>query len=195
LPGWGPTVPCGQLLRIVAAGRPWNRRPNLAISEGLPQVCEHCSGTLHRTRQGADPELSIARRLIGSELAKGPPFNNLRVRRPPVDDEKGAPLAQPRIVFVWSGGVFRGAFHIGMIGALLRRNIRPNLIAAASGGTLMGGALASVFSESEDKAFKRLGILVQTFKRVDENVALTKTLKEAARDLAFAPARSVSRRP
>jgi hypothetical protein len=51
----------------------------------------------------------------------------------------------------------------------------------------MGGALASMFSieNDDDERFKRLGTLVQTFREVDQEVALTRTLKEASRDLGI----------
>jgi NTE family protein len=47
------------------------------------------------------------------------------------------------VVFIASGGVFRGAFHIGMLSALRECEIKPDLIVGASVGTLMGGALCA----------------------------------------------------
>jgi predicted acylesterase/phospholipase RssA len=84
-------------------------------------------------------------------------------------------------VFVASGGVFRGAFHIGMLAALHSANIKPDLVVGASVGTLMGGALASMFVHQTNV----LDSLVDAFLRVDETVALTRTLKSAARELGL----------
>jgi predicted acylesterase/phospholipase RssA len=194
LPSPGRLVPCTTLLRSIGGTRPWDDR-NAPISEGLPEVCECCPRTLRRSE--ADPKLpeNGTRSLISESLKdEKDKFPNLKVRRDVGKKGEKITEAQPRIVFVWSGGVFRGAFHIGMIGALLESDIKPDLIAAASVGTLMGGALASMFSEIDcgqplsqrkRKAFVRLGTLVNTFQEVDRKVALTKILKEAARDLGI----------
>jgi predicted acylesterase/phospholipase RssA len=163
-------VRCGQLLRQIAPKRPWS----LDIGTGLPEVCKHCSGRLL-------PSTRTVEETIPSLTSAG--FDNLLVRR--LNRAKKME-AQPRIVFVWSGGVFRGSFHIGMIGALTSAKIKPDLIAAASVGTLMGGALASMFSAPNDKDVRdRLSNLVDIFLNVDSKVALTRTLKEASRDLGI----------
>ena len=78
-----------------------------------------------------------------------------------------------------SGGVFRGSFHIGMMGALAACEIKPDLIVGASVGTLMCGAMGSLFCNGRGV----LGRLVEAFLQVDDEVALTKTLKAAAREL------------
>ncbi|HYL78566.1 MAG TPA: patatin-like phospholipase family protein [Bryobacteraceae bacterium] len=187
----GDTVPCDVLLRKTAPRR-FRANLNLPISEGLPEVCQHCTKRLVRPEPDASdcpkPPASGDRSLIGV-------FPDLRVYSQSRDPARPGDRAQPRIVFVLSGGVFRGSFHIGMIGALLQAKIKPDLIAAASVGTLMGGALASMFSlkengaatpaDRESAAFRRLNELVATFENVDKCVALTRTLKEATRDLGI----------
>ncbi len=189
---YGDTVPCDVLLRRTATERPWAGLNGIPISEGLPEVCRHCTRRLARPEpdEGDRPKPAAPghRSLIGL-------FPDLRVRSQSRDPDHPGDRAQPRIVFVLSGGVFRGSFHIGMIGALLQARIKPDLIAAASVGTLMGGALASMFSlrenggatpeEKEKAAFGRLNQLVVTFQDVDKFVALTRTLKEASRDLGI----------
>lgn len=189
---YGDAVPCDVLLRKTAASRPWGGLNNIPISEGLPEVCQHCSRVLARPEPDSgdcpQPAPPGSRSLIGL-------FPDLRVRSQSRVPDRPGDRAQPRIVFVLSGGVFRGSFHIGMIGALLRAKIKPDLIAAASVGTLMGGSLASMFSlrenggttleEKEKATFGRLNELVNTFQKVDRFVALTRTLKEASRDLGI----------
>jgi predicted acylesterase/phospholipase RssA len=87
-------------------------------------------------------------------------------------------------VFLAAGGVFRGAFHIGVIGAMQVAQMKPDLIIGASVGTLIGGALGAI-STLRDDASKRqlLGELCLTFLEVDRRVALTKVLKNAAKQL------------
>jgi predicted acylesterase/phospholipase RssA len=85
-------------------------------------------------------------------------------------------------VFVASGGVFRGAFHVGLAAAMRSCGIKPDLIVGASVGTLMGGALGAMFVPGQTDVLARL---VDAFLRVDELVALTRTLKSAARELGI----------
>ncbi|MGH9666686.1 MAG: hypothetical protein ACRD9L_19860, partial [Bryobacteraceae bacterium] len=95
-------VECVELLRAVAPGR----RPFMTSeSPGLPEICRSCTQRLvHRPlRVGHPPEI------------RAEEFPNLRAD-------------QARVVFVASGGVFRGAFHIGVIGAMQAARIRPNLV-------------------------------------------------------------------
>lgn len=92
----------------------------------------------------------------------------------------------PRIVFVASGGVFRGSFHAGMIAALLSAHIKPDLIVGASVGTIMGGALAAVFcADSYKDAVCHLEKLTAVLLAVDKEIAFTKPFKNAMRDLAI----------
>jgi predicted acylesterase/phospholipase RssA len=138
---------------------------------GLPEVCEPCTKRLRRPAQRPGREggstVSIEQHLSdGAQLCR---------EHPQLTGERS------RIVFVASGGVFRGAFHIGMLGALHTCGIRPDLVVGASVGTLMGGALAAMFGQKGNV----LATLVDTFLRVDETVALTRTLKSAARELGI----------
>jgi len=49
-------------------------------------------------------------------------------------------ITQPYQGFA-SGGVFRGSFHVGMIGAMHATGLKPDMIVGASVGTLLGAAL------------------------------------------------------
>ena len=90
--------------------------------------------------------------------------------------------SRPRVVFVASGGVFRGAFHIGMLAALKAADIKPDLIVGASVGTLMGAALGTMFARPDSRTLEKL---VNVFLHVDEHVALTLTLKNAVREVGL----------
>src|SRR5262249_22632067 len=92
---------------------------------------------------------------------------------------------EPRIVFVASGGVFRGAFHVGMLGALTEAAVVPDLVVGASVGALLGAVLAAMARMDKGEAIGVLRRLVHLFERVDEKVALTLTVKPAARDLGI----------
>ncbi len=145
---------------------------------GLPEVCARCTGELIRP---GEEELgnwfkTSSTRMSG-ETPPGPANKTMLQRFPQLS------AAQPRIVFVASGGVFRGAFHIGMIAALVQTKIRPDLIVGASVGTLMGGALGALFNVPDPEQWKLLATLADVFLHVDEKVAFTKILKTASREL------------
>lgn len=92
----------------------------------------------------------------------------------------------PRIVFVASGGVFRGSFHAGMIAALLKAHIKPDLVVGASVGTIMGGALAAAFcAGTYQEAVGHLAELTSVLLSVDKTIAFTKPFKNAVRDLGI----------
>ena len=102
--------------------------------------------------------------------------------------------SRPRIIFVASGGVFRGAFHIGVLGAMQAAGIKPDLIVGASVGSLMGGALGAMSKANRQDGLGLLAELCLTFLHVDQRIALTKTLKNATKQLGVR-ARSVSLSP
>ncbi len=140
---------------------------------GVDEVCRNCTKKLIPT---PDPEVELL----------APSFGTSRARI--VKMFPGLTLAdhKPRIVFLASGGVFRGSFHIGMLGAMAAANIRPDLIAGASVGTLMGAVLGTMFvpGTGYEEALKLLAELVDLFTYVDERIALTRPLKVAAKDLS-----------
>ncbi len=157
--GKASTMHCPAFLAQIAKPR---RMAFLSETPGLTEVCEHCTKELARPAKPAEKE---------------PPKMLEEVLSEPGQLASG----KPRIVFVASGGVFRGAFHIGMIATMQLCAIKPDLIVGASVGTLMGGALGATFAFDEDIPAH----LVDTFLRVDETVALTRTLKSAARELGI----------
>src|SRR5207247_1710005 len=62
--------------------------------------------------------------------------------------------------------------------------VKPDLIVGASVGALMGGALAAISSQTEESRAKDLlHDLAGVFLRVDREVALTRTLKNAVKQL------------
>jgi len=159
-PSGGEKISCPAFLVTIATHRKWNAQTS--DTPGLPEVCARCTKMLARPETPVEPLLS------------------------PV---KGVPGESPRIVFLASGGVFRGPFHAGMLACLLVSGIRPQLIVGASVGTLMGGALGTLLSAKDahgyPKAVQLLGELAEVFLHVDTKVAFTKTLKSAAREIGL----------
>lgn len=178
--GPGP-VPCHWLLDRVAP-----RRAEHISREapGIPEVCRECT----RKLQASDRQSRIQSRMPGLQASFGPAEPNPEETEPrkPRLDERFPHLTgeQPRIVFLASGGVFRGATHIGAIGAMHAMKVKPDLVVGASVGSLMGGALAAISRVKRDEGSRLLARLTDTFLRVDETVALTRVLKNAAKQLA-----------
>jgi len=91
---------------------------------------------------------------------------------------------RPRIVFLGSGGVFRGSFHAGVVGAMQALRIRPDLVIGASVGALMAARSAPYpcWMKAGRAAAARS---LYTFLCVDRQVALTRTLKNVAKQLGI----------
>jgi predicted acylesterase/phospholipase RssA len=164
-------VRCPVFIAQIAEKRRWVGHPY--SPPGLPEVCSRCSQWLAKPREEKkpQPEPSLVRdfpTLTGSE---------------------------PRIVFLASGGVFRGPFHGGMLACLLASQIRPHMIIGASVGTLMGGALGAVLSApAYSDAIDQLASILTVFAEVDRRIAFTRTLKSAVREIGIR-ARSIDLSP
>jgi predicted acylesterase/phospholipase RssA len=147
---------------------------------GLPEICARCDGKL-RVNPASQEQARRYDEEVQGQHVEVEKFPHLLRSEP----------RQPRIVLVASGGVFRGAFHVGMAGAMWIVNARPDLIVGASVGTLMGGVVAAMFQSPRTNGDgpvlmpTSLTKLVETFLRVDEKIALTKPLKTAARELGL----------
>ena len=154
-------------------------RPNLPVPPGLPEVCGACTGKL----------------LKDAVSANAPPNSEALERFGHLTG------TSPRIIFLASGGVFRGSFHAGMLACLLTTDIRPDIIVGASIGTLMGGVLGAMLT-ARNKAgemdygpsLELLFDLVDVIINVDKQVAFTRILKTAVRDFGIR-ARSIRLSP
>ena len=163
----GGTVDCKQFLGAV--------RKTEAESFGIPEICEHCDRCL--TCGAKSKDKAVFDRAEIDSWAEHTDFKK---------DFPQLSLGEPRIVFVASGGVFRGPFHVGMINAMLALNITPDLVVGASVGTLVGGALAATLAAKDrTDSLDVLGQLVDTFEHVDDRIAFTKSLKNGAREIGL----------
>ena len=163
---------CSELRRRVAPAR-----QSIAGACGLPEVCSRCTGQI---APYSTPSRSPA--ILKKTFGGGSAYD-LRKELPHLCTTTNP---RPRIVFVASGGVFRGAFHIGLLGAMQALDLTPDLVVGASVGTLMGGALAAM-RFSDDPVLQRdmLAELARTFIHVDETVALTVPVKSAVKRLGL----------
>ena len=163
-----PSLDCHEFLTKIAPTRDWALHPNSA--PGLPEVCAHCSRRLERKHP----------------LPQHPVNPALAQDYPQLTGET------PRIVFLASGGVFRGSFHAGMLACLLATDIRPDIIVGASVGTLLGGVLGALLTASDSShnldykmSLRLLGQMTDVLLRVDQEIAFTTTLKMAVRELGI----------
>lgn len=155
------SVECCALLRHIAPNR------TSALHAGLPEVCANCTGQLRPYPQPpVNPDLV---------------YQDLKQARIGALSE----LEKPRVAFVASGGVFRGAFHIGLLAAMQTLEITPDLVVGASVGTLMGAALANMRNADAQEQLAILAALTDTFLHVDDKVALTVPLKTAVKQLGL----------
>jgi predicted acylesterase/phospholipase RssA len=167
--GNGTPVDCSTLLHQIAPKRDWRIAEHYGMP-GLSEVCRHCPRTLHALPKQTDTLLPVNFRASTGALAK---------RFPELAGDR------PRIVFVASGGVFRGSFHVGMIGAMHVTGLKPDMIVGASVGTLLGAVLGAMYSSSGQAAGLKLRRLTNLFLEVDQRVALTRTLKAAVKDIGI----------
>jgi predicted acylesterase/phospholipase RssA len=157
-------VPCAELMEALSRGQ----RPLDVNHAGLAEVCNVCTRLV---------QIKPAEKKTDRVVLKDPDVVD---RFPMLTGEK------PRIVFLASGGVFRGPFHGGMLACMLAAQVRPQLIVGASVGTLMGGALGALFTVDDYcQALRVLGSIVDVFLHVDERIAFTKPFKNAMRQLGI----------
>jgi len=166
----GRNVGCKEFLSALRR----SKDASFAGEAGLPEICDKCDGCL-QARPDAGKKAVFDHEEVQS-------WSEQRL------DEKFPQLTsrKPRIVFIASGGVFRGPFHAGMINAMLALKIKPDLIMGASVGTLVGAALAATLAAPSYKdSLTILDGLVETFQQMDERIAFTQTLKNAAREVGI----------
>ena len=174
-------VHCASFLRVIAPGRSTQlnsmRQSPLADQlPGLPEVCQQCPRMLSYR-----PRVDDEQPAPGVMRTYGEPGDGTNVDLRTLFSHLNGD--QPRIVFLGNGGVFRGAFHIGVIAAMKEVRLFPDLVLGASVGTLMGGALATLSVSHAYEEDKILGNLTGLFLNVGKRVGLTRTLKSASKQL------------
>ena len=173
LGGSAPVV-CSRLLATVAKHRDPTASGHVT---GLPEVCGGCTGLLEYRAPAVDgaPPPGIIRS-FGNKGGSA--------QRHVLAEQFAHLLTEaPKVVFLGSGGVFRGAFHIGVIAAMAQAELYPDLVIGASVGALMGGALCNITAGPQENEIDVLFRLTLLFLNVDREVALTRTLKNAFKQL------------
>ena len=104
----------------------------------------------------------------------------------PQDRPAGAGKERPLINLLFSGGVFRGVYQIGVLNALSEVNLRPDVVAGASVGSITAAMVARVLVEDQDKQKRqqRIADLAATYMALDRLI-LTDRLADFVRNLTL----------
>ena len=102
--------------------------------------------------------------------------------------DRGAELGtqRPLISLLFSGGVFRGVYQIGVLNALSEVQLRPDVVAGASVGSITAAMVARVLLEDKDKHARqqRIAELAATYLALDRLI-LTDRLADFVRNLTL----------
>lgn len=147
---------------------------------GLVEVCRHCAiyrhrkgkaahrGQLVRKSKNAAPPLWPAAdgkvekqhdkrlRILDEEPPARIPCSWPQARpednMPPPGQKAGPCKGRATVSFLFSGGVFRGVFQLGVLNALSEVGLRPDIVAGASVGSITAAMAARVFAGADGKA-------------------------------------------
>lgn len=73
-------------------------------------------------------------------------------------DTADEPLRRPTVSLLFSGGVFRGVFQIGVVNALHELKIKPDIVAGASVGSITAAIAADILSRRVDAKSDKDGV-------------------------------------
>jgi predicted acylesterase/phospholipase RssA len=151
LAAWGGLEP---IPGSTTTGRPAECGP------GISAVCR-CCVTCRSTE--SEPELRGHIRLPRTTRTPFVPIP------PPAN-----PVNEPAVVFLFSGGVFRGVFQVGFANAVSELGIQPDVIAGSSVGTIVGALTGRVFQRPEGLELaerqRQMRRLAATFLTIDRFV-------------------------
>jgi predicted acylesterase/phospholipase RssA len=74
----------------------------------------------------------------------------------------------PTVSVLFSGGVFRGVFLVGVLSALQELAVKPRLVAGSSVGSITAAMAARVFAASRDDARRLVAELAATYLSIDQ---------------------------
>lgn len=104
---------------------------------GVAEVCRCCVSCHGRVGENGEPPEKELRQHIRLPRLNPTPFVP---DAKPVEVKKG-----PAVVFLFSGGVFRGVFQVGFANAVSELGIQPDVIAGSSVGTIVGALTGRIF--------------------------------------------------
>ncbi len=156
---------------------------------GIEEVCRHCA-----VFRGLGNEKQ-ATLLVQPQAARTPdwPKRDCHTEKPeshsgefmqtgaepsPVEPSEGWPLERknmrgcerPTVTLLFSGGVFRGVFQVGVANALNETGLEPDLIAGSSVGAITGALIAKVFCAERAQRADKLRDLAAIFLGIDRLV-------------------------
>jgi len=105
---------------------------------GISEVCRCCVACHAQTGVNGSQVVELRQHV---RLPRATP-SSFTVIPPPVSTQQG-----PAIVFLFSGGVFRGVFQVGFANAVSELGIQPDVVAGASVGTIIGAFTSRVFAK------------------------------------------------
>jgi predicted acylesterase/phospholipase RssA len=105
---------------------------------GISEVCRCCIACHKKTGTDGAQEEEL-RQHVRLPRTTPSPFTIAAI---PMPKQKG-----PAIVFLFSGGVFRGVFQVGFANAVSELGIQPDVVAGASVGTIIGAFTGRVFAK------------------------------------------------
>lgn len=97
---------------------------------GAREVCAHCTAFRAPEPRPFRPVVTRAESIVGKQ------------KRPSQD---------PTISLLFSGGVFRGVFQIGVLNALNELGVKPNVVAGSSVGSIVAAMVARVLTLAESR--------------------------------------------
>jgi len=138
---------------------------NLLPGPGVSEICRCCISCNAKTGDGG-----IQHRELRQHI-RLPRANSVHIPLPvePVEEIKG-----PAVVFLFSGGVFRGVFQIGFSNAVSELGIQPDVVAGSSVGTIVGALTGRVFQKPAGQSLverqRHIRRLAATFLTIDRFV-------------------------
>ena len=124
---------------------------------GAIEVCSHCT----------DYRPVAAARAVAEATPDNPP------KAPAVEDTPASTADpakeswKPKVNILFSGGVFRGVFQIGVLNALNELNVKPNVIAGSSVGSIVAAMVAHIFTLDDEARKQEIPRLASTFMTLD----------------------------
>jgi len=158
-------VPCRKLLAAWGGlepipGSTTTEGCGLENGPGISAVCRRC---ITCPSSDKEPELRGHIRLPRQTRTPFVPIS------PPEN-----PINEPAVVFLFSGGVFRGVFQVGFTNAVSELGIQPDVIAGSSVGTIVGALTGRVFQRPDGLELlerqKQTRRLAATFLTIDRFV-------------------------
>jgi predicted acylesterase/phospholipase RssA len=134
-------VPCRKLIAAWGGMKPFPGGDSVSATNpnpgpGVSEVCSRCITCQKGTDASGSHEGELRQHVRLPRLDRSPFLPDPK----PAEVKKG-----PAVVFLFSGGVFRGVFQVGFSNAVSELGIQPDVVAGASVGSIIGALTGRVF--------------------------------------------------